>query len=90
MTTTSDIPLKTQGQYLATLGAPTGRRCGRRRGWRVRQLGGAHERQAEGHAISVPVAVFAVMTFGVIPYLLDDGDLKVVLAWVRRVARPRS
>ncbi len=44
----------------------------------------------KGHAISVPAAVFAVMTFGVIPYLLDDGDLKVVLAWVRRVARPRS
>ena len=41
-------------------------------------------------AISVPSAVCAVMTFGVIAYLLDDGDLKVVLAWVRRVARPRS
>ena len=41
-------------------------------------------------AISVPSAVCAVVTFGVIAYLLDDGDLKVVLAWVRRVARPRS
>ena len=41
-------------------------------------------------AVSVPSAVCAVMTFGVIAYLLDDGDLKVVLAWVRRVARPRS
>jgi hypothetical protein len=26
----------------------------------------------------------------VVAYLLDDGDLKTVLSWVRRFVRPRS
>jgi len=42
-------------------------------------------------ALAVPAAVLAIIAFGVVAYLLDDGDLKVVLAWVRRgMARLRS
>jgi hypothetical protein len=28
--------------------------------------------------------------FGVVAYFLDDGDLRTVLAWLRRVARRHS
>ena len=31
----------------------------------------------------------AIVAFGVVAYFLDDGDLKAVLAWVRRVTRRR-
>ena len=41
-------------------------------------------------ALAVPAAGCAIIAFCVVAYLLDDGDLKAVLAWVRRVARPRS
>ena len=42
-------------------------------------------------ALAVPAAVLAIIAFGVVAYLLDDGDLKAVLAWVRRgIARLRS
>jgi hypothetical protein len=41
-------------------------------------------------ALAVPAAGGAILAFGVVAYFLDDGDLKTVLAWVRRVARRRS
>jgi putative peptidoglycan lipid II flippase len=41
-------------------------------------------------ALALPAAVCAVLAFGVVAYLLDDGDLKAVLAWVRRTARVGS
>jgi putative peptidoglycan lipid II flippase len=41
-------------------------------------------------ALAVPAAGCAIIAFGVVAYFLDDGDLKAVLAWVRRAARPRS
>jgi putative peptidoglycan lipid II flippase len=41
-------------------------------------------------ALAVPAAGAAIIAFGVVAYLLDDGDLRAVIAWVRRVARPRS
>ncbi len=41
-------------------------------------------------ALAVPAAGGAIIVFGVVAYLLDDGDLRAVLAWVRRVARLRS
>jgi putative peptidoglycan lipid II flippase len=41
-------------------------------------------------ALAVPAAVGAIIAFGVVAYLLDDGDLKAVLAWVRRAIRLRS
>ena len=41
-------------------------------------------------ALAVPAAGCAILAFGVVAYFLDDGDLKTVLAWVRRVARRRS
>ena len=44
----------------------------------------------EAFALAVPAAGCAIIAFGVVAYLLDDGDLKAVLAWVRRAARPRS
>jgi putative peptidoglycan lipid II flippase len=41
-------------------------------------------------ALAVPAAGLAIIAFGVVAYLLDDGDLKAVLAWVRRVTKRRS
>jgi len=41
-------------------------------------------------ALAVPAAGLAIIAYGIVAYLLDDGDLKAVLAWVRRVARRRS
>ena len=44
----------------------------------------------EAFVLAVPAACCAVIAFGLVAYLLDDGDLKAVLAWARRVARRRS
>ena len=44
----------------------------------------------EAAALAVPAAGGAIVAFGVVAYFLDDGDLKAVLAWVRRVTRRRS
>jgi putative peptidoglycan lipid II flippase len=41
-------------------------------------------------ALAVPAAGGAIIAFGVVAYLLDDGDMKAVLAWVRRAIRLRS
>ena len=43
-----------------------------------------------GFALAIPAAGFAIVAFGVVAYFLDDGDLKAVLAWVRRVVRVGS
>ena len=41
--------------------------------------------------VAVPAAGCAIIAFGVVAYFLDDGDLRVVLAWLRRaVAKLRS
>ena len=41
----------------------------------------------EAFALAVPAAGCAIIAFGVVAYLLDDGDLWAVLAWVRRVGQ---
>jgi putative peptidoglycan lipid II flippase len=41
-------------------------------------------------ALAVLAAGCAIIAFGVVAYILDDGDLKAVLGWVRRAVRPRS
>jgi putative peptidoglycan lipid II flippase len=41
----------------------------------------------EAFVLAVPAACGAIIAFGVVAYLLDDGDLRAVLAWVRRAAR---
>jgi putative peptidoglycan lipid II flippase len=41
-------------------------------------------------ALAVPAACGAIVAFGVVAYFLDDGDLRAVLAWVRRVVKPRK
>jgi putative flippase GtrA len=41
-------------------------------------------------AVAVPAAGLAILAYGVVAYLLDDGDLKTVLAWVRRRAELKS
>jgi putative peptidoglycan lipid II flippase len=41
-------------------------------------------------ALAVPAAALAIVAFFVVAYFLDDGDLKAVLAWVRRVTRRPS
>jgi hypothetical protein len=38
-------------------------------------------------ALAIPAAGCAIIAFGVVAYLLDDGDLKAVLAGVRRILR---
>ena len=37
-------------------------------------------------ALAVPAATFAILAFGVVAYFLDDGDLRIILAWIRRAA----
>jgi hypothetical protein len=44
----------------------------------------------EAFAAAVPAAACAVIAFGVVAYLLDDGDLRSVLTWLRRAVRARS
>jgi hypothetical protein len=34
--------------------------------------------------LAVPAAAGAIIAFGVVAYFLDDGDLRAVLAWLRR------
>jgi putative peptidoglycan lipid II flippase len=41
-------------------------------------------------ALAIPAAGCAIIAFGVIAYVLDDGDLRAVLAWARRVVKRRS
>jgi len=41
-------------------------------------------------ALAVPAAACTILAFGVVAYFLDDGDMKTVLTWVRRVVRVRS
>jgi len=40
-------------------------------------------------ALAVPAAAFAIVAFFVVAYFLDDGDLRTVLAWARRVTARR-
>jgi len=39
--------------------------------------------------VAIPAAGGAIIAFGVVAYFLDDGDLKVVLAWLRRATGRR-
>jgi putative peptidoglycan lipid II flippase len=41
-------------------------------------------------AIAVPAALVAIAAFGVVAYLLDDGDLRAIVARLRRAARSRG
>ncbi len=41
-------------------------------------------------AIAVPAALVAIVAFGVVAYLLDDGDLRAIVARLRRAARSRG
>jgi hypothetical protein len=45
------------------------------------------QHKLEDFALAVPAACCAIIAFGVVAYLLDDGDLRAVLARMRRVAR---
>ncbi len=47
------------------------------------------QHKLEAVALAVPAAVGAILAFGVVAYFLDNGDLKTVLAWVRRAVRRR-
>jgi len=38
-------------------------------------------------AVAVPAAGVAIIAFGVVAYFLDHGDLRAVLAWVRRAVK---
>jgi putative peptidoglycan lipid II flippase len=41
-------------------------------------------------AVAIPAAGCAIVVFGVVAYFLDHGDLRTVLAWVRRAAKRRG
>ncbi len=41
-------------------------------------------------AIAVPAALVAIVAFGLVAYLLDDGDLRAIVARLRRAARSRG
>jgi len=41
-------------------------------------------------ALAVLAAACAIIAFGVVAYILDDGDLRAVQAWVRGAIRLRS
>jgi putative peptidoglycan lipid II flippase len=43
----------------------------------------------QAFALAVPAAACAVLVFGVVAYLLDDGDLRITLTLVRRALRLR-
>jgi len=43
----------------------------------------------EAFVLAVPAACCAIIAFGVVAYFLDDGDLRAILAWVRRAAGRR-
>jgi putative peptidoglycan lipid II flippase len=43
----------------------------------------------EAVALTVPAVGGAIVAFGIVSYLLDDGDLRAVLAWLRRAVRRR-
>jgi putative peptidoglycan lipid II flippase len=43
----------------------------------------------EAFALAVPAACGAIAAFGVVAYFLDDGDLRAILAWVRRAVGRR-
>jgi hypothetical protein len=43
----------------------------------------------EAVALAVPAACCAILAFGIMAYILDKGDLKAVLARVRRAVRRR-
>jgi len=45
--------------------------------------------KVQAFALAVPAAASAVLVFGAVAYLLDDGDVKAALAFVRRSLRPR-
>ncbi|HTT92410.1 MAG TPA: lipid II flippase MurJ [Acidimicrobiales bacterium] len=40
--------------------------------------------------LAIPAAAGAIVAFGFVAYLLDDGDLRAVLAWVRRATKGAS
>jgi putative peptidoglycan lipid II flippase len=47
-------------------------------------------RKLEAAALAVPAVGCAIIAFGVVAYLLDAGDLRAILAWVRQVVRRQS
>jgi hypothetical protein len=48
------------------------------------------QHKLEAFLLAIPAACGAIIAFGVVAYLLDNGDLRAVLAWVRRVTKLRS
>jgi putative peptidoglycan lipid II flippase len=44
----------------------------------------------EAFALAIPAAGCAIIAFGIVAYLLDNGDMRAVLGWVRRAVRART
>jgi len=47
-------------------------------------------RKLAAFGLAFPAAAAAIIAFGAVAFLLDDGDLRSVLTWIRRAVRPRS
>ena len=48
----------------------------------------AHKLLATG--VAILAAACAALAFGLVAYLLNDGDLRAALTWLRRVTRARA
>ena len=79
-------PAAVQGARHATLAGMVGCAAGSAVGVAVSLAVPLHHKLVTA-AVAVPAAGCAIIAFGVVAYFLDDGDLKAVLAWVRRVVR---
>ncbi|MBV9206695.1 MAG: virulence factor MviN, partial [Actinobacteria bacterium] len=82
-------PAAVQGVRRATLAGLAAGAAGAAVGVAVSMAVPVHHK-LESFALAVPAAACAVIAFGVVARLFDDGDLRVVLAWARRVTRRRS
>jgi putative peptidoglycan lipid II flippase len=82
-------PAAVQGAWHAALAGLAACAAGSAVGVAISLAVPLHHKLVAG-ALAIPAAGGAIITFGVVAYLLDDGDMKAVLAWVRRAIRLRS
>jgi len=82
-------PAAVQGTWRAALAGLAACAAGSAVGVGISLAVPLHHKLVAG-ALAVPAAGGAIIAFGVVAYLLDDGDMKAVLAWVRRAIRLRS
>jgi putative peptidoglycan lipid II flippase len=82
-------PAAVQGAWRAALAGLAACAAGSAVGVAISLAVPLHHKLVAG-ALAVPAAGGAIIAFGVVAYLLDDGDMKAVLAWGRRAIKLRS